>query len=59
MKFENPIMNISMFTVEDVIITSTPAVPSGDTAEDVAIAAIRSDARMTATSEILSFNFVD
>ena len=43
MKFENPIMNISMFEVENVVTTSTPVEPEKKVAVDAAKAYLNGD----------------
>ena len=56
MKFENPIMNIYMFEVENVVTTSqgdTPA--SSQTAEQKATTALTD--KSVAAGNILTFNF--
>ncbi len=55
MKFENPIMNISMFEVGDVVTTSGDTPVSQLTAEQKATAALQS--KSVAAGDILTFTF--
>lgn len=57
MKYENPIMNISMFEVENVVTNgSDPTTPTGYTGEKKSVTDLKAATQGSATN-VLAFEF--